>query len=119
TLTRLDEDANLTIDKIKPDRLTVVKWVRASSKALSEDTIRNCWFKASILGTDKVQQPPPRALRRQIARRGQVPVEAIDNMLSDDEAVEVEEEEVGALQKSCGGTCSIACPKQHPCMWIR
>jgi len=88
TIEQLDSDADLTIAKIKPDMLKVVKWVRASAKGLTLDTIRNCWFKAGILGPDKVPAPPPRSVRRHIRRHGQPVVrgvEACDDMLSGEE----------------------------------
>ena len=70
TLAELENDNDLTIAKIKPNMLNVLKWVRWSAKALTAETIRNCWFKAGILGTDKVPTPPPRSVRRHIARHG-------------------------------------------------
>lgn len=96
TIDRVDRDTNLSIANIRPDMLTVVKWVRTACKSLAPDTIRNCWYKAGILGTDKVPTPPPRSMRRRIARHGHPMVQGVQaggDMFSEEEE-EAEEEEL-------------------------
>jgi hypothetical protein len=88
TLASLEADETLTIAKVRPDMLTVLRWVHLSSRALSADTIRNCWFKAGILGLDKVPAPPSHAERRRVARGGRPApsgLAAVADMLSADE----------------------------------
>lgn len=92
TLAALEKDDDLTIAKIKPNMLEVLKWVRWSAKALTPETIRNCWFKADILGTDKVPTPPPRSVRRHIARHGHAAgAAAMEHTDADDDDEEVVE----------------------------
>jgi hypothetical protein len=51
-------------------RLPSVKWVRHASKALTTATIRNCWWKAGILGRTKYQRHRP--VRSDVATHVQV-----------------------------------------------
>jgi hypothetical protein len=63
TETRHDDAAG------QDQRHQAVKWVRHASKALTTATIRNCWWKAGILGRTKYQRHRP-AERRRNARAG-------------------------------------------------
>jgi hypothetical protein len=66
----LDNNPDLTLQQVKIDAYSAVRWVRHATKALTQATIRNCWWKAGILGEDKVPAPPPRAKRSCNARAG-------------------------------------------------
>jgi hypothetical protein len=66
----LDNNPDLTLQQVKIDAYSAVRWVRHAAKALTQATIRNCWWKAGILGEDKVPAPPPRAERRRNAHAG-------------------------------------------------
>ena len=104
----LDSDATMTLRQVKVDAYQAVKWMRHASKALTSDAIRNCWYKAAILGADKVPAPPQRAQRRRLARAGAVavlaqPAEGLapdvpeaDDAMDEGGAVEVAVEEPSA-----------------------
>ena len=67
-----DSDPMLTLRHVKVNAYQAVKWMQHASKALTSDTIRNCWYKAAMLGAYQVPTPPPRAQRRRLARVGVV-----------------------------------------------
>jgi hypothetical protein len=58
----------MTMQQVKINAYQAVKWVRHASKALTTATIRNCWWKAGILGRTKYQHRP--CGRRRNARAG-------------------------------------------------
>jgi hypothetical protein len=55
TETRHDDAAG------QDQRHQAVKWVRHASKALTTATIRNCWWKAGILGGQSTSATVPRS----------------------------------------------------------
>jgi hypothetical protein len=59
-------ETDMTMQQVKINAYQAVKWVRHASKALTTATIRNCWWKAGILGEDKASAS--RAERRRNAR---------------------------------------------------
>jgi hypothetical protein len=66
----LDNNPDLTLQQVQIDAYSAVRWVRTAAKALTQATIRNCWWKAGVLGEDKVPAPPPRAEWRRNAHAG-------------------------------------------------
>jgi hypothetical protein len=57
----LDNNPDMTLQQVKIDAYSAVRWVRHATKALTQATIGNCWWKAGTLGEDKVPALPPRA----------------------------------------------------------
>jgi hypothetical protein len=62
-------------DAAGQDQRQAVKWVRHASRALTTATIRNCWWKAGILGRTKYQRHRP---VRATSQRVQVTAAASD-----------------------------------------
>jgi hypothetical protein len=52
-------ETDMTMQQVKINAYQAVKWVRHASKALTTATIRNCWWKAGILGRTKYQRHRP------------------------------------------------------------
>jgi hypothetical protein len=52
-ISELDRNPDMTMQQVKINAYQAVKWVRHASKALTTATIRNCWWKAGILGRTK------------------------------------------------------------------
>jgi hypothetical protein len=55
----LDRNPDMTMQQVKINAYQAVKWVRHASKALTTATIRNCWWKAGILGRTSTSATVP------------------------------------------------------------
>jgi hypothetical protein len=92
----LDNNPDMTLQQVKIDAYSAVRWVRHATKALTQATISNCWWKAGILGEDMVPAPPPRAQRRRNARAGSPQPPAAQAVLNPPEDVWMQDDEVEA-----------------------